>query len=181
MYIDHIPLSLLLDEQTQLSQPFLSGQRFQSLESSLWLFAGLPPVCPWVSCTEEPELDPVQQAWSHQCWVKGRNRLLQLDKSSFSDADRDATCHLSSEGSYSTLCPPGLPGPFLTSCFGAEWPHQHRGEMMWFSRVTDGPTTLNITFLYQINSFLCAGGCPAMWEVSESRVLVFSYQIMGIG
>lgn len=148
IHIGQVPLSLLSDAQTQLSQPFLLGHRLQSLKSSLWLFAGLPPVRPWSSCTKEPELDPVQQAQSHQCWVKRRNHLLQLAKSSLPNAAQDATCHLCREGSYSTLCPPRLPGPFLTSCFWAEWPHQHRGEILWFSRVTDGPTTLNTTFLY---------------------------------
>ena len=35
------------------------------------LLGGLSPVCPGLSCTEEPELDSWLQGQPHQCWAEG--------------------------------------------------------------------------------------------------------------
>lgn len=116
-----------------------------------------------------------------QCWLKGRNHLLQLAESaSLTDAAQETICHLCSDGSSPAWYSTGLPSLFLTSCSSAEWPHQHRGEMVWFSsgyRWAQNPKH-NLSVLDKLLPMCWCWWVPNREGSFETWVLVFSYPFL---
>ena len=76
VHIDDIPpeLSLSWAEQSQLSQPFFTGEMLLSLKQCYLLFGGLSTVRPCHLCRTGLST----QAVSHQCWVQGKDRIIYL-------------------------------------------------------------------------------------------------------
>lgn len=68
-----------------------------------WPLAGVSLVCPCLSCSEGPKLDPALQGWFHQCSRDGQDHLLQPAGTSLSNMALDMTCLLCHNGSLPAL------------------------------------------------------------------------------
>lgn len=63
-------LSLLQTDQSQLSQPYPTGEMLQSLRHVCDPFPGLSPVCPYFCFTGESRTGHSTSDVPHQCWMK---------------------------------------------------------------------------------------------------------------
>jgi len=75
-------------------------------------------------------LDSALQACPQQCWVEGKDPHPRPAGNALCDAAQDIICLLCSKGTLLRHVQPGErgpPGPFLWSCFPAEWPPSYTG------------------------------------------------------
>lgn len=111
MGINKIPLQLSFSRQTSPS----SGRDAPDLFSSLWPFAGLSPLCPCVSCTEEPRTGNRTSGVVLEVLSRGKDHLphliihlMQL---------RIPLAAFAAKSSSSSWCPPAPSGHFPPGTF----------------------------------------------------------------
>jgi len=110
--------SLLQVEQSELSQPFLTGEMLHSIHDLCMMYVHVS--------LRSLELATGLQGRLHQCWAEGKDHLPQPADNALSNAAQGIISLLFPQshvaGWGSSWCPPALPGPFLQSCFPAGQP-----------------------------------------------------------